>query len=409
MFLNLFLNNASQGLQFGSRWLLNLFLLTLLTTASFADFTFVYALANILLSVFPFGSSVFIINTTSNNKEALLKSLTIINLFFFVSLILYIIVFLIFRDWSALNYIWLGLVLAYALSLNLVLFSYYKSISNFIIEVKAYFGFSLLLLFGFVALYYLNDNLLNIYSVFLILILSNILIFIYASNSVITYKELLKIETFQNFKDLVYNLKLRLYFGFQEIVTAIYTQSGMLILYYLLTNETYKTYKALFIIVAPFFMFSVAFAQVMLNKIKRLETDRLLRVFRKIQIITFCCSLLLSLIVYSLKNIVFLSLEMDLTQENITSFYLIILILNIRFIFANYEILFIVLNKQPIRFYIMLFSAVFNIISTFVLVPLYGLLGAIYVYLLSYLMVLIGLVLIGEFILIRRLNRRLSF
>jgi len=409
LFFNLLINNASQGLQFGSRWLLNLFLLTTLTTVGFADFTFVYVLANFLLSVFPFGSSVFIINTTSNNKDALLKSIIIINGLFFFTLVLYLLIYLIFKDWETLYFIWLGLVLAYVLSLNLVLFSYYKSISNFIIELKSYIIFSLLLLSSFLTLYYLNNELINIYSVFSVLILSNFIVFIYASNNVITFKTLIKKQYLLHFKDLLYNLKSRLYFGFQEIVTAIYSQGGMLVLYYLLTNETYKTYRSFFIIVAPFFMFSVAFTQVMLNQMKRFKGKKLINVFRKTQIIMLCCSLLLSFVVFSLRDFIFFNLKMTSSHENITSFYLIILILNIRYIFANYEILFIVLNKQAIRFYIMLVSALFNMVSVFILVPLYGLVGAMYVYVLSYLIVLMGLVIIGEFVLIKPEKNKLSF
>ena len=401
LFFYLFLNNASQGLQFGSRWVLNLFLLTALSTSSFADFTFIYALANILLSVFPFGSSVYIINTKLYNKDVLLKSINIINAFFFLSLLAYILMYILLRDMESIHIIWLGLILAYVLSLNFVLFSYFKSISNFINELRAYIFFSVILLGSFFVIYNLEKDFLNLYSVFTILIVSNLIIFVYSARKEITLSQIINKEHLLDIKDLIKSLKSRFYFGFQEILTAIYSQGGMLILYYLLTNDAYKTYRSFFIIVAPFFMFSVAFTQVMLNRMKRLTGKKLISVFRKTQVVMLLISVLLSVFILLFRDFIFIFLKMDLSNENITSFYLIILILNIRFIFANYEILFIVLNKQPFRFYVMLVSAILNIVLIFILVPMYDLLGAMYVYVISYAAVLIGLVLIGEIMLVK--------
>ncbi|MFT7072784.1 MAG: O-antigen/teichoic acid export membrane protein, partial [Patiriisocius sp.] len=55
-FQNIITNNASQGLQFGSRWVFNIALINVLDITSYALFSFIYSISNILLAVLPFGS-----------------------------------------------------------------------------------------------------------------------------------------------------------------------------------------------------------------------------------------------------------------------------------------------------------------------------------------------------------------
>ena len=67
---NIFLNNTSQGLQFGSRWLFNITLINTLDIKNYAIFSFVYSVSNILLAIIPFGSSVYLINEVESIEKS---------------------------------------------------------------------------------------------------------------------------------------------------------------------------------------------------------------------------------------------------------------------------------------------------------------------------------------------------
>ncbi len=181
-------NNISQGLQFGSRWVLNLVLIAFLNIEDFAVFSFVYSLSNILVSLLPFGSSIFLISKDLNkneNSDVLQDSLTIVLLLFLLVFILYLILTPFLGNvsgWGLMSY---GIILSLALSLNLVLFSFFKGLGMFKTEMYAYTFFSISLLI-FVFYLYINSGVTDISFIFKYLIMINFFVFI--GTLVFTYK-----------------------------------------------------------------------------------------------------------------------------------------------------------------------------------------------------------------------------
>ena len=171
--LNIFFNNASQGLQFGSRWLFNITLINILEIKSYAIFSFVYSISNILLSILPFGSSIFLINEVKDvdeSKNKLFDSILIAGVLFFFFLIIYLVLspFLNYiKGWDLAIY---GLFLGFVLSLNLILFSFFKGIGNFIKELKAYSVFFVFLILFIGYLFFFKNSIKSLHFLFLILI-----------------------------------------------------------------------------------------------------------------------------------------------------------------------------------------------------------------------------------------------
>ncbi len=399
MIKDIIYNNLSQGLQFGSRWVLNIVLITILDIETYAIFSFVYSLSNILLSLLPFGSSVFLIAEANDSK----KGVNLLTESIIVASFLFILVFTVYVGLTPfLNYIkgWAfsgyGIVLSYLLSLNLIVFSYFKGIGNFKKELQANAIFCIALLLFTLYAYLILVKTKNISLFFFVLIGLNFIIFVYSifsselkrriftstgviENSLVRIKEI--------FVDKVY-------YGLQEIVTAIYTQAGLLILFYVLDEKTYGYYRALFVVVAPVFMVTVAISQVILKHLK--NSSNKIKVFRRIQLYTVVLGVIISIVIFASKKIIFSFIKIENSTVTNSSFYIIIGIVLVRFIFANYEMLLVLLNKQKQRFFVQLIAAIISIISIFVFLPHYGLVGAVSTNGLSYLIVSFGLILISE-------------
>lgn len=411
LFKNLILNNTSQGLQFGSRWLFNITLLNVLDINNYAVFSFVYSISNILMAVIPFGSPVFLIHETKDVKKStasLFDSFILATFLFACIAVLYAILtpFLNYvKGWDLSVY---GIILGYILSLNIILFSYFKGAGDFLKELKAYVFFFILLIFFIGYLFFINSGNKELYFIFLILILINGLVFIF---TIFANKEIFSSLTRSNFtlskKRIKEAFSLRKYFGYQEIVTAIYTQSGLLLLFYLLDTETYGYYRALFVIIAPIYLITVSMSQVVLNHLKNLNNSQLLRQFRKLQGYSFIVGLGMVAVLFFFKDFIFQIIKIPVSELTEWAFIIVLGTALIRFVFSNYEMLLIVFDKQKFRFYVVFFVAIINIILVFALLPKYGLIGAVSTNFITYLSLLFGLLVFTERQLLLRKNTKL--
>ena len=395
LFKNILLNNASQGLQFGSRWLFNITLLNVLSIEDYAVFSFVYSISNILMAVIPFGSPIFLINETKDiikSNKTLFDSFAAATIMFLGIVIIYLLLspFLYeIKGWDISMY---GILLGYVLSLNIILFSYFKGAGNFLRELKAYIVFFILLTLLIGYLFFGKEAVKNLHFIFISIILINFIIFCI---TLFSKKALFIGINFNVLKVEKTSLRTafiaRKYFGFQEIVTAIYTQSGMILLFYLLDAETYGYYRALFIIIAPLYLITVSMSQVVLNYLKNLKGGELLKQFRKLQGYSFVVGLGLTTVLFFFKDLIFQLIKVPVTELTVWSFAIVLATALVRFVFSNYEMLLIVFDKQKFRFYIVFIVAIINIILVFMLLPQYGLTGAVATNLFTYIALLLGL------------------
>lgn len=398
---DIFFNNISQGLQFGSRWVLSLVLIAFLNIEDFAVFSYVYSLSNILVSLLPFGSSIFLISKNldkDENAEILQDSFAVVILLFLLVFTLYLILTPIFGNitgWGLMGY---GIILSLILSLNLVLFSFFKGLGMFKAEMYSYsfFSFSLLI---FILYLYSNSGVNDISFIFKYLIGINLLVFI--GTIVFTYK---RIKLFNKkiykgaLKNTLLKFKKRRYFGFQEIVSAIYTQIGLILLFYIIDETTYGYYRALFVVMAPIFMITVATSQVVLNQLKQKKENinNLKGFFRKTQKYTFGLGALIVSFFYLFRDLIFSFINIRIDHESMISFNIITIILLMRFIFSNYEMLLVALDRQKQRFWVMFLSALISITLMFIILPEQGLVGAFFINFMAYFIVMTGTLIISE-------------
>ncbi|WP_271392204.1 polysaccharide biosynthesis C-terminal domain-containing protein [Aequorivita sinensis] len=396
---NILLNNTSQGLQFGSRWLFNITLINILSIHDYAIFSFVYSASNILMAFMPFGSPIFLINETQTikkSKKTFLNSIYITSLIFIATLSLYFILtpFLEFvKGWDLLIY---GIVLGFVLSLNLILFSFYKGAGDFLKELKAYIYFFLLLILFIGYLFLWENPVSNLHFIFIVLIAINLFVFVL---SILLDRSILKDSSHKQSlskENLKQSFLERKYFGYQDMVTALYTQSGMILLFYLLDTETYGYYRALFVIIAPVYLITVSMSQVVLSYLKKLSGKSLLKNFRKLQLYSFLVGFGILLLLYFFKDFIFQLIKVPSNDITLLAFVIVLVTALTRFVFANYEMLLIILDKQKFRFYIVFIVAIINIVLVFMLLPKYGLIGAVSTNFFTYFALLVGLLYFTE-------------
>ncbi|SMP04873.1 hypothetical protein SAMN06265375_101571 [Muriicola jejuensis] len=316
----------------------------------------------------------------------------------FLLLISYFVLTPFFNVLNGWDYAIYGIILSYFLSLNLLSFSYFKGLGQFTQELKAYsiFAAGILMFTGY--FYFMSKDLADIRIIFLVLIGLNATIIAYTYLfSELRERMSISIELRQiSIKQILHGLNKRKYFGFQDIVTAIYTQAGLLILFYIIDEKTYGYYRALFVIVAPLFMITVAISQVILNRLANSNKANILNLFRNIQRYTILLGIAICIMLLLMKRVVLSFINLDITYVSNLSFIIIVAITLMRFIFSNYEMLLVVYDMQKQRFVIMAIAAFIGISAIFVLLPRFGLVGAVTTNAISYFIVLLGLVMISE-------------
>ena len=401
MFKDIVFNNLGQGLQFGSRWILNLVLITVMDIEAYGLFSFIYTLSNVLYSVLPFGSQDYQLSLSDQQSKAterLIHSLLIVLILFFAVLFLYLCLTPVSKaieGWSLAIY---GIILGFFLSVNLVLFSYFKSKGNFKIEVKSYAIFCVILLVYSGYYYFGADSSIDFRALFISLIGLNFAVTLFAF-----FTSGLRREFIPGLKQIKIRQSLiksifqeRLYFGFQEIVTALYTQAGLLILFYFLDRETYGYYRAFFVIISPVMLISVAVSQVVLKHLVVTSHKKVKSFFRRIKLYTLSFASIVCISLFILQPYIFQFIKIDTNTTTEMAFLIIIAVVLLRFVFFNYEVLLIVFDKQKQRFLITLLAVILSIISVFILVPKYGLIGAVSTNLIANAVVAVGLIIIGE-------------
>lgn len=402
---NLFFNNLSQGLQFGSRWLFNLTLITLLSDVAFGVFAYVLAFSNILMAVLPFGSPIYLLgfSTTENKDEQLGASLATVVFLFGLGLLIYFILFPFQIDHFRI--LFLGLLLGLLYAINTIFYFYFKGLGKFVEEIKGSLV-SFVLIILFIGYNKFIHNLADVYQMLVWLIIINAAVTLYL---LIFSKYLIGAvilnELLRSFKNIGFVVKERLYYGLQEIMSVSYSQIGAFIMFYFLIEERYSVYRKLFIIIAPIYLLSVTFSQVLLHHLKKYDGKGIVTEFRKYQKITFLGAAFIIGVIFYFRDMVldFLG-KMEVTPEIAMLFSLVILVSFMRFVYGNYEMFLVRIDKQQWRFYIMFVAVLLNILSILILVPTYGLLGAILTDVIANLVVLLGLVVVSE----RELNKLIS-
>ncbi|HZW77393.1 MAG TPA: hypothetical protein VFF21_03685, partial [Flavobacteriaceae bacterium] len=393
---NLIFNNLSQGMQFGSRWIFNLILISLLTDYDFGVFAYILALANILMGILPFGSTTFLLGDVDpeDRVRQLGRTIALICFLFLISIIIYLILLPFqIEHYDLLIY---GILLGLVYSLNLILFFFLKSIGRFKEEIKAsaiLLGVTVMILVYF----YFGIDKLTIPMIFGFAIVSNLAVALFMFFSKYIPTTILLNEIRKSFFIPFQLIKERLYFGLQELMTTSYTQIGLFVMFYFMDPEVYGIFRKIFIVIAPILLFVVTFSQVLLYHLKKAADEQVVTEFRKYLRLMGVAATIIMIGMWFFKPIILETVgKLELSAELSKAYVLVVIAVGVRFLFVNYEMLLVRFGKQHLRFWVMFAAMVVNFLTIVTLTPLFGLMGAVLVDLITNATILAGLAIVAE-------------
>lgn len=382
----LVINNASQALQFGSRWILNISLISILTKEQFANFSFAYSIANILMSIIPFGSATYLINSAAESVHyEVEKSLTLSFLINIFIITIYGLLFLILYPYSEnndLTYIAWGILISIPFSLNIIFFSFLKSLHNFSKELITN---GLFFLSTICFIYYISNYKISIIEPFIFLILINSIFSIY-----------LLLHSKINIKNIFFYLKNiqsifndRKYYGGQEILNTIINQMSLIILFYLLPKEEYAIFRTFLVLISPFMLFTTSIGQIVLLNFKKnlLNLSLLSKSFFNAQLINISIGGVSAILMFSLTYYTFAYFKIH--EYYSITYYILLSTIILRLCISVNEMFLVTVNQQKSRFTITLTVAILNIVGLLLFSNAYGIFAAVIINLLSNIILLI--------------------
>ena len=282
-------NSVAQGLNFGSRWLLNLALARHLLETEFGLFSFVYMLANLFFPTIAFGVNFYLIHTAAQQRtiSTLVSSLTI-SLLVFVVLTLVLLVYSLGAA-EALEYPLYLLSLAVGLvwALNQAVFSYLKGAQQFAIEVKSQLlgAMLMLVLVAFVWFGALDDTA-TVLGWILVLSLAPLLVGLkviwpeFCQSKVAgaqVWRQLWQVSTWRD----------RFSYAWHDVFAIYLTNIPFIFLAMFSSLTALGQFRKAFILFMPVTLLPVVFSQVLLSKLsaKPLLADKV-ALFKRIFILT---------------------------------------------------------------------------------------------------------------------------
>jgi O-antigen/teichoic acid export membrane protein len=283
-------NSMAQGLNFGSRWLLNLALARHFLEVEFGVFSFVYMLANLFFPAIAFGANFYLIHQSATVRQVgdLISSITISLLMFTVFSLLLLCYAL--WDQQALDYqlYLLSLAIGLVWALHQALFCYLKGAQQFAIEVKSQLLGGCLMLLLVVAVWFETiDETATVLWCILLLSLAPLAVGVRAIGPEL---QLANLHLAKIWRDLwrASVWRARLSYAWHDIFAIYLTNIPFIFLAIFSSLTALGQFRKAFILFMPVTLLPVVFSQVLLSKLsnKTLLADKVM-LFRRSLLITF--------------------------------------------------------------------------------------------------------------------------
>ena len=283
-------NSVAQGLNFGSRWLLNLALARHFLETEFGVFSFVYMLANLFFPTLAFGANFYLIHQAAKQRNIrdLISSVTI-SLLLFVICSLALLAYALLAEQALdpqLYLLSLGIGLCWAL--NQAIFCYLKGTQQFAIEVKSQLIGGLLTLLLVLAVWFETiDDTATVLLYILLLSLAPVWVGVKA-----VWAELLAEPSAYSlwWRDLTrpHVWRARFSYAWHDVFAIYLTNIPFIFLAMFSSLTALGQFRKSFILFMPVTLLPVVFSQVLLAKLsaKPLLQDKVL-LFRRTFLLTF--------------------------------------------------------------------------------------------------------------------------
>lgn len=336
-------NSLAHGLNFGSRWLLNLVVARQLLATDFGVFSYVYMLANLFFPTIAFGVGFYLIHYSAKRQQISLL---------FNSLILSFIVFLVLcTGVLAIDY-WisdsipyylylLSLLIGLVWAVSQAIFCYLKGRQQFFVEVKSQFVGAISL---FVVVTLLFFRVITTLDAMLEAVLVASLLPVVMGLNVLWPELKASIGPyFRQFSSYFgwQDIRHRLHFALHDVFAIIMTNIPFLFLALFSTLLALGQFRKLFILFMPITLLPVIFSQVFLSRLSRLtDLTAKLQFFRKIFLFTLPVLSLPYLLMWPLGDWLYqISFNEALDPEHVLMLHLVLVTLWITLLKTYFEVL----------------------------------------------------------------------
>ena len=281
-------NSVAQGLNFGSRWLLNLALARHLLEQEFGIFSFIYMLANLFFPAIAFGANFYLIHHAAQQRHIsqLLQSLRI-SLLVFAALSLGCAAIL---WWTAAELAWslylLSLLIGLSWALNQACFSYLKGAQQFALEVRSQFvSVALtLLLVGAIFAGWFTDTV----SVLSMVLMISIFPLLTAAKALWPEYQHWRAQPVLTGPGLWQQLRQRFSYAWHDVFAIYLTNIPFVFLALFSSLLALGQFRKAFVLFMPVTLLPVVFSQVLLAKLSHqpLLSDKL-RLFKRVFLLSF--------------------------------------------------------------------------------------------------------------------------
>lgn len=326
--IEIFQNNLSQFLIFGSRFLLLTVIFKTLGVIQFSELSFLITLVVTYGQAMTFGSMTYIMNLKENEAKNSLKILIFLFLITFP--------FLGFVLNYYFDFIYEIIAITFTASVlygaNLILVTSEKRKGNYLTDIKVSIIQSSVISLLCIALVVDNLEIVEVMMVlnfgYFLCLLSNLKILINVLVENIHSARIIDTE--------------RSYFGFQDLVYLIYSNGLVLLLYNFMDSIDYGHFRAILLIFLPIGVMVFAISQVVIGKYNELK--------EKINIVVLILIISISIFYWVFKSLVFDYSGIQITTElsfvyDILIVYSIFNVINMKF-----SIVLVVKNLQKTRF-----------------------------------------------------------
>jgi O-antigen/teichoic acid export membrane protein len=262
-------NSVAHGLNFGSRWLLNLALARHLLEQEFGVFSFVYMLANLFFPAIAFGANFYLIHHAAQQRHIsqLAQSLQISLLVFSgLSLICVLLLAITGTELSWTLYL-LSLLIGLSWAVNQACFSYLKGAQQFALEVRSQF-LSVGLTLGLVGLIF-ADLFSQTAPVLLLVLLISLFPLLTALRALLPEYRQWRQQPVAAAPSLLQQLKQRFSYAWHDVFAIYLTNIPFVFLALFSSLLALGQFRKAFVLFMPVTLLPVVFSQVLLAKLSQ--------------------------------------------------------------------------------------------------------------------------------------------
>lgn len=346
-------NSLAHGLNFGSRWLLNLVVARQLLATDFGVFSYVYMLANLFFPTIAFGVSFYLIHYSAKQQQiSLLLNSLVLSLIVFVLLCLGV---LAISHWTEdpvpYELYVLSLLIGLVWAISQAIFCYLKGRQQFFVEVKSQFVGALSLLLVVALLF--AGVITELDAMLEAVLVASLLPVAMGFN--VLWPEL-KAGAGQYAKNFFryfgwQDIRHRLHFALHDVFAIIMTNIPFIFLALFSTLLALGQFRKLFILFMPITLLPVIFSQVFLSRLSRLaDLKAKLQFFRKVVVLTLPVLSLPYLLMWPLGDWLYqLSFNEQLDPEHLLMLHLVLATLWITLVKTYFEVLLTSLGANHYR------------------------------------------------------------